>query len=121
MYFRLNCAIIFVGILPDSLIRLLILIRTESFYGYLEEKFGEPWSWDSGNGKPRAQAIYTSFTSITRFEKLIAFSILFNGLEPLKLLVIKCSSDIYEAYQMIDKVITNIKYLRENIDHEFDH
>ena len=66
----LNCAIIFVGILPDSLIRLLILIRTESFYGYLEEKFGEPWSWDSGNGKPRAQAIYTSFR---RFEGLIAF------------------------------------------------
>ena len=87
------------------------------FYGYSEEKSGEPWSWDSVSTKPRAQAIYTSFT---RFEELIAFSILFNGLEPLKLLVIKCISDIYEAYQMIDKVITDIKYLRENIDHEFD-
>ena len=53
----------------------------------------------------------------------VAFSILFNGLEPLKPLVIKLqkrNSDIYEAYQMIDKVITDIKYLHEIIDHEFD-
>ena len=54
---------------------------------------------------------------------MIAFSVLFNGLEPLKPLVIKLqkrNSDIYEAYQMIDKLITDIKYLRENINHEFD-
>ena len=90
------------------------------FYGSLGEKFGEPWSWDSANTKPRAQAIYTS---LTRFEELIAFSVLFNGLEPLKPLVMKLqkrNSDIYEAYQMIDKLITDIKYLRENINHEFD-
>ena len=54
----------------------------------------------------------------------VAFSILFNGLEPLKPLVIKLqkrNSDICKAYQMIDKVITDIRHLRENIDHGFDH
>ena len=43
--------------------------------------------------------------------------ILFNGLKPLKWLVIKLqkhNSDIYETYQMINKVITDIKLLREN-------
>ena len=42
---------------------------------------------------------------------------LFNGLKSLKWLVIKLqkhNSDIYEAYQMINKVITDIKLLREN-------
>ena len=61
---------------------------------------------------------------LIRFEELIAFSILFNGLEPLKPLIIKLqirNSDIYEAYQMIDRVITDVKHLRENVDHEFDH
>ena len=47
-----------------------------------------------------------------------------NGLEPLKPLVIKLqkrNSDICKGYQMIDKVITDIRHLRENIDHSFDH
>lgn len=61
---------------------------------------------------------------LIRFEELIAYSILINGLEPLKPLIIKLqirNSDIYEAYQMIDRVITDVKHLRENVDHEFDH
>ena len=64
-----------------------------------------------------------TLNKITRLEEFITVSILFNGLEPLKPLVKilqKLNSDFYEAYQMIDKVITDIKHLRENIDHEFD-
>ena len=121
MYFRLNCAIIFFRYNTGFTDSIINPNPCREFYGYLEEKFGEPWPWDSVNTKPRAQAIYTS---LTRFEELTVFSILFNGLEPLRPLVLKlqkCNSDIYEAYQMIDKVITDIKYLRENIDHEFDH
>ena len=33
----------------------------------------------------------------------------------------KRNSDIYEPYEKIDKVITDVNHLRENIDHEFDH
>ena len=29
--------------------------------------------------------------------------------------------DIYQAYQMIDQVIEDLKYFRKNINHEFDH
>lgn len=30
-------------------------------------------------------------------------------------------TDIYQAYQMIDQVIEDLKYFRKNINHEFDH
>ena len=49
---------------------------------------------------------------------------LFNGLEPLKPLVIKLQkrkSDLYQSNQAVVQVIEDLKYVRENIDHEFDH
>ena len=112
MYFRLNCAIIFFRYNTGFTDSIINPNPYREFYGYLEETFGEPWFWDSVNTKLRAQAIYTS---LTRFEELTVFSILFNGLEPFKPIVLKLqkrNSYIYEAYQMIDKVIADIKYLR---------
>ena len=52
------------------------------------------------------------------------FSILFNGLEPLKLLATKIqkwNSDIYQVYRMIDQAIEDLKHFRRNVDHKFDH
>ena len=52
---------------------------------------------------------------VNKIWRIDLFSILFNGLEPLKLIVLKLqkrNSYIYEAYQMIEKVIADIKYLR---------
>ena len=45
-------------------------------------------------------------------------------MEPVKPPVIKLqerNSDIYEAFKMIEKEITDIKHPWKNIDHEFDH
>ena len=45
----------------------------KDFYQHLKQHFGKPWIWESGNAKPWAQGIYTS---LTRFEEMIVFSIL---------------------------------------------
>ena len=70
MYFRLNCAIIFFRYNTGFTDSVINPNPCREFYGYLELTFGEPWSWDSVNTKPRAQAIYTS---LTRFEELTYF------------------------------------------------
>ena len=47
-------------------------------------------------------------SSFTRFQEMIVFSILFNGLESLKPLVIKLqkrNSDVYQSYPMIHDLI----------------
>ena len=74
-----------------------------------------------GNHEPGRMDIYTFFS---RFGELVMFSILFNGLEPLKPLatkIQKLNSDIYQVYRMIDQVIEDLKHLRRNIDHKFNH
>lgn len=63
----------------------------------LEGTLGEPWSWDT-NTKSRAQGISTLLTS---FKELVAFSVLFNGLEHLKPLVTNFqqrNSDIFQDF-----------------------
>ena len=90
----------------------------QDFYAHLEEKFNEPWTWDT-NTKTQAQGLCAS---CTKFEHLISFSILFNGLEPLKPLVSKLqkrNQDIYKAYHMIDSVITDLERNHKNLDEEF--
>lgn len=87
----------------------------------MEQRFGEPWIWKSGNTKPRCESIQISFIS---FEEMIAFSILFNGLESSKPLVTKFqkqNSDIYQTYQMNDQVVQYLKYFRKNIETELGH
>lgn len=87
----------------------------------MEQHFEEPWIWQSRNTKPWCQSIQISFIS---FEEMIAFSILFNGLESLKPLVTKFqkqNSDIYQTYQINDQVVQYLKYFRKNIETQFGH
>ena len=51
----------------------------------LEEKHKEKWSWDN-EALSKAQV---PFTVRRKFDRLVAFVVLYNGLEPLKLLVTK--------------------------------
>ena len=90
----------------------------QDIYAHLEETFNEPWTWDA-NTKTQAQGLYAS---CTKFEHLISFSILFNGLEPQKPLVSKLqmrNQDIYKAYHRIDSAITDLERTRKNLDEEF--
>ena len=80
----------------------------EDFYEYLEGEIKEKWSWDKETVS-KAQGL---FAACRRFDRLVAFSVLFNGLEPLKPLVTKLQKrnrDIYQAYQMIDQVLKDLK------------
>ena len=57
------------------------------------------------------------------FEHILAFSLVFNWLEPLKPLGTKLqkrNQDINKAYQMIDNVISELKVFRDNVDIEFE-
>ena len=49
---------------------------------------------------------------------------MYNGLEPLKPLATKSqkrNQDIYQAYQMIDEVVNDIRETKDNMDEEFHH
>ena len=88
------------------------------FLDHLTQKFNEPWIWDSET-KVKAQGLHSS---LLRFENMISFSILFNGLEPLKPLVSKLqkrNQDIFDAYHMIDTVIADLEAAKKDIDTRF--
>ena len=58
------------------------------------------------------------------FEHILAFSLVFNVLEPLKPLLSKlqkCNQDIYKAYKMIENIISELKDFRNNVDIKFEH
>ena len=57
-----------------------------------------------------------------RSKILLLFSVLFNGLELLKLLVVKLlkgSEDIFEGYYMFDTIVKDLMDYRRNVDKEF--
>ena len=86
----------------------------------LEEKHKEKWSWDKQT-LSKAQGL---FAACPKFDRLVAFAVLYNGLEPLKLLVTKLqkrNQDIYQAYQMISQVINDLRETKDNMDKEFRH
>ena len=59
------------------------------------------------------------FAATKSFELNLAFSLVFNGLEPLKPLVTKLqkrNQDNYKAYQMIDNVISELKGFIDTVD-----
>ena len=90
----------------------------DDFYKHLEEKYNENWTWDEET-KIKAQGLFAATKS---FEYILAFSLVFNGLQPLKPLVMKLQKrnvDIYKAYQMTDNVIFELKGFRDNVDIEF--
>ena len=90
----------------------------EDFYKYLENETIENWCWDSKSIN-KAQCL---FAVCRTFDHIIAFSVLFHGLEPTKPLVTKLqkrNQDIYQAYCMIDKVLSDLQGIQSNIDTEF--
>ena len=76
------------------------------------------WYWNQ-ESQSKAQGL---FSSCRRFNSLVAFAVLFNGLEPLKPLVTKLqkkNQDTYHACHKIDKVISDLKDTKRDIENEF--
>ena len=85
---------------------------------YLKDRFDEKQTWDAET-REKSQGLFVATLS---FEDILAFSVVFNCLQPLKPLVIKLqkqNQDIYMAYSTTDLVISDLKHYRENIDEEF--
>ena len=64
------------------------------------------------------------FAATKSFECILAFSLDFDGLEPLNPLVKKLqkrNQGICKTYQMIDNVISKLKGFRDIVDMEFEH
>ena len=92
----------------------------QKFYMELEEKQKEKWS-QVKETVSKAQGL---FATCQRFDRLVNFAVLYNELEPLKPLVTKLqkgNQDIYQAYQMIDQVNTNLRETKDNVDEGFHH
>ena len=88
------------------------------FYEHLETEINENWYWDRET-QGKAQGL---FVACRRFDRLVAFAVLFNGLEPMKPLVTKLQKrnrDIYQAYHMIDRVVSDLSDVKKNIENEF--
>ena len=66
----------------------------DNFYKHLEEKYNKNWTWDAET-KIKAQGLFAATKS---FEHILAFSLVFNGLEPLKPLVTKLQKRNLDIY-----------------------
>ena len=86
----------------------------------LEKKHKEKWSWD----KETISKVQGLLAACRKFDRIVAFAVLCNILEPLKPLVTKLqkrNQDIYQAYQTIDQVINDLRETKDNMDEEFHH
>ena len=92
----------------------------DEFYKHLEEKYNENWTWDAEN-KAKTKGLLAALKS---FEHILEFSLFFNGLEPLNPLVTKLQKRnqyIYQAWQMIRNVISELKGFSGNVNIKFEH
>ena len=90
----------------------------QDFYADLETEINEKWYQDQES----QSKVEVLFSSCRRFDRPVAFAVLFNGLEPLKPLVTKLqkrNQDIYHAYHMIDQVISDLNDTKRDIENEF--
>ena len=79
----------------------------EDFYKYLENETTENWCWDSESINKEQGFFGVS----PKFDRNIAFSVMFHGLEPTKPLITrlqKRNQGIYQAYCIIDKVLNDL-------------
>ena len=86
----------------------------------LKEKHKEKWSRD----KETVSKVQGLFVACWRLDRLVAFAVLCNKLEPLKPLVKKLqkrNQDIYQVYQMINQEINDLRETKDNMDAEFHH
>ena len=106
-------------ILYKSVVSVFESITDRNMYSeHLETEINEKWSWD----RETQNKVQGLLASCRRFDRLVAFAVLFNGLEPLKPLVTKLqkrNQDIYQAYHMIDQVLSDLKDVKNNIEEEF--
>ena len=87
-------------------------------YAHLETEINEKWYWDQ-EPESKAQGL---FSSCRRFDRLVVFAILFNGLGPLKPLVTKLqkrNQDIYQAPHMTDQAISDLKDTKRDTENKF--
>ena len=79
----------------------------EDLYKYLENETTENWCWDSESINKEQ-----GFFGVSRkFDRNIAFSVMFHGLESTKPLITrlqKRNQGIYQAYCIIDKVLSDL-------------
>ena len=77
------------------------------------------WDWDRET-QTRAQGIVTS---LQKFINIVAFIILKSALDYIKGLAAKLQKrhmEVYEAYLMVDRVISKISRVRNNIEEQFN-
>ena len=98
----------------DSLSQHLSQYLVQPFIKSFTQSYKEStkkWSWDKETVS-KAQGLFAAC-------RLVAFAVLYNGLEPLKLLVTKLqkhNQGIYQAYQIIDQVINDLRETKYNMD-----
>ena len=83
----------------------------------MENETVEYWCWNSESIN-KAQGL---FAVCRKFDHIV-FSVLFHGLEPTKPLLTKLqkrNQDIYQAYCMINKVLSDLRDIQSNTDVEF--
>ena len=74
------------------------------FYAHLEAEITDKWCWGQVS-QSKAQGL---FSSSRRFDRLVAFAVFFNGLEPLELLITKFQKrdqDIYHVYIYLTRLL----------------
>ena len=87
----------------------------EEKLNYLENETIENWCWDSESIN-KAQGL---FVVCRKSDHIVAFSVLIHGLEPTKPLVTKQqkrNQDIYQAYNLINKVLSDLRDIQSIID-----
>ena len=90
----------------------------EDLYKYLENETNENWYWDSES----INKVQDLFAVSRKFDHIIAFSVLFHRLEPIKPIITKLqkrNQDICQAYRMIDKILSDLRDIQSNIIIEF--
>ena len=88
------------------------------FCAHLETKINEKWYWDQ-ESQSKTQGL---FSPCRRFDRLLAFAVLFNRLELVKPPLIKLQKrnrDIYHAYHMTGHVISDLNDTKRDIENEF--
>ena len=88
------------------------------FYKYFENETIENCCWDSESIN-KAQGL---LAVCRKFDHIIAFSVLHHGLQPTKPLATKLQKRnqvIYQAYFMINKILSDLRDIQSNIDTEF--
>ena len=91
----------------------------DEFYKHLEKEYNKNWTWNAET-KIKARGLFAATKS---FEYILAFSLVFIELEPLRPLVTKLqkvSQENCKAYQMIDNVISELKGFRDDVDTGFE-